>query len=194
MAAVCLSAVRITTTANKARCAETTAASTRTSEKTAETTPIAAMAYSAVMVAVFRNLRKVAAEKQPIAMQDSSVGEDNAKMAAARELSAEATASAAMALAVRTDVARPRTVATQSQTASMIANAIKASGVSKAVAFARVAVATRVCVKTTTTVVMANCVTIKAADKRATTTSLVPKASNAEALGLGARSVWSPSG
>jgi hypothetical protein len=166
----------------------------RTSEKTAEIMPIAVMAYSAVRVAVSRNLRRVAAEKQPTATRARSASVGDAKTVAVKASAVATIANAAMALAARTDVARRRTVATLSQTASMTANAIKASGVSKAVAFARVAVATRVCVKTTTTVVMANCVTIKAADKRATTISLVPKASNAEALGLGARSVWSPSG
>ena len=82
---------------------------------------------------------------------------------------------------------------TRTLNAGMISNATKANAVSKGVAFETVVVATQVSAKITTTVVMDNCVTIKAADKPATTTNLVRMDSDAKVLDLGALSVWSPS-
>ena len=82
---------------------------------------------------------------------------------------------------------------TRTLNAGTISNATKANAVSKGVAFETVVVATQVSVEITTTVVMDNCVTIKAADKPATTTNLVRMDSDAKVLDLGALSVWSPS-
>ena len=82
---------------------------------------------------------------------------------------------------------------TRTLNAGMIVSATKATAVSKGVAFETVVVATQVSAKITTTVVMDNCVTIKAADKPATTINLARRGNDAKVLDLGALSVWSPS-
>ena len=83
-----------------------------------------------------------------------------------------------------------RPTPTRTRSAATTVNATRASAASMAVAFETVVVATQVSAETTTTVVMNNCVTIRAAARLATTTNPAPRASVAKALGLGARSVW----
>ena len=151
------------------------------------------MVYNAEMDAVYRNHLPVDVARLQIVMRVKCASVGSVEMAEAKENAAVTISNVVTDSFVKMGNAELRTVAgTRTLNAAMIVSAIKVNAVSKVVAFETVVVATQVSAKIITTVVMDYCVTIKAADKHATTTNRVRKGSNARVLGLGARSVWSP--
>ena len=161
---------------------------TRPSVRDVAATEIAVTDCNAVTTGAFRCRRQGGVVRRLIVRSGRSVGEVNVKRAAVKGSAVAMIVSAPMALAVSAVNARP--TLTRTRSAATTCSATRASAASMAVAFETVVVATQVSAKTTTTVVMDNCVTIKAAARLATTTNPAPRASAAKALGLGARSVW----
>ena len=149
---------------------------------------IAVTDCSAATTAAYHSLLREDVVRRLIVRSDRSVGVVNVKRVAVKASAAAMIVSAPMGLAVSAVNVRP--TPTRTRSAATTVSATRVSAASMAVAFETVVVATQVSAKTTTTVVMDNCVTIKAAARLATTTNPAPRASAAKALGLGARSVW----
>jgi len=191
-AEVVLNVAKTMAIASKVKSVEMVAASMKTLARTAGPMPIAAMAYNVETVAVLRNHQLVAVGKRPTAMPGRFASVASVVMVVVKVIDAVMINSAVMDLVAKMVGVRPTMVGeTRTLNAEMIDNATKVSVVSKVVAFETVEVATQGSAKITTTVVMDNCVTIKAADKPATTTNLVRKDNDAKVLDLGALSVWS---
>lgn len=180
--------MRTTVTVRKIRSVVTVDVLTRPSVRGVAATEIAVTDCNAVTTGAFRCRRQGGVVRRLIVRSGRSVGEVNVKKAAVKGSAVAMIVSAPMALAVSAVNVRP--MLTRTRSAVMTCSATRASAASMAVAFETVVVATQVSAKTTTTVVMDNCVTIKAAARLATTTNPAPRGSAAKALGLGARSVW----
>lgn len=184
----CPAGVRTTATVRKIRSVVTVDVLPRTLVRGVATTEIAVTDCSAATTAAYHSLLREDVVRRLIVRSDRSVGVVNVKRVAVKASAAAMIVSAPMGLAVSAVNVRP--TPTRTRSAATTVSATRVSAASMAVAFETVVVATQVSAKTTTTVVMDNCVTIKAAARLATTTNPAPRGSAAKALGLGARSVW----